>query len=1081
MTTEKFSFPKTEEKILQLWNNHKCFEKQNEIIADRPQFVFHDGPPFATGLPHYGHILSGTIKDTVTRYAIQQGYSCSRRFGWDCHGLPVEYEIDKANNITTRKQVIEEIGIANYNQMCKSIVQKYTDQWEQIVKRMARWVDFKNGYRTMDKSFMESIWYTFSKIYDFGRVYRGFRVMAYSTACSTPLSNFEANQNYKEVSDPSVVVKFTLKDSSAISDKFVPYSEKESTFDKKALTKPVSLLIWTTTPWTLPANLGCCVSSEFEYILVLSDKGDEFFILLEERLSAYKQLKNCKVVAKIKGSDLVGLKYTPIFNDYKDAHPELFQVLNNPNVDPTAGTGIIPNSPAFGEEDYNLFLASGLLKESDLVPCPLDDKGIFFETEFKGEYFKDADKLVIQRLKEKNLLICRSDIVHRYPFCWRSDTPLIYKLVPNWFIKLSDFQENLVEVNDRINWIPNNIKSRFSNWLGAARDWSISRNRFWGTPIPIWTDDKFETKLVIRSIEQLETLGYRLKDGKKEKVIVTDLHREFIDDILIDYEGKTLSRIDEVFDCWFESGSMPYAQDHWPFSNKNKHVENQMADLSVKNKSNPLEDKFASVVPPAPADFIAEGLDQTRGWFYTLHVISSLLYDRPSYKNIICFGIVLASDGKKMSKRLKNYPDPMEIAKQLGVDSLRFYLISSPVVEAENLKFKTQGVEEVFKNLLLNWLNCLYFYSETTSHEKTGVQDEKDLSNVTNVFDKWILNEFSLFCQKIQKSMVKYDLSSVLPASLQFIENLSNWYIRMNRDRIRSENDVLFYILKRFSICMAPFTPYFAEYSWMFMNDTLHFLDEFLEETGNTEFDSVHYQLFPKTMPLFECNFSATKKIIEGIRSLREQSAISLKTPLNVCKVISDAPLDYSDAIIKEECNILNLENAKSQDFQFNLKIKPNFNKIKKSHSDENIKSRITEINKIKDKVPDHIPNEEIFVEKTLVFEEKDHVHTTIELKDDGNSQFISLILDLRIDDNLLNLKTARELNAFIQKLRKDCGLSKSDQIELSIADPELENIYKLKYTLIKRSVTNNKMLKTENFEFNGRNVQIGLFESIIQ
>ncbi|KCZ76567.1 isoleucine-tRNA ligase, partial [Anncaliia algerae PRA109] len=697
---KKVEFPKIEEEIIKLWNKNKAFEKSKEISKDRPEYVFYDGPPFATGLPHYGHILSGTVKDTIARFYFMQGYQMEKKFGWDCHGLPVEYEIDQKLNITTRKEVFD-MGIAKYNAECKNIVLKYTKDWEIVVERMGRWIDF-DGYKTMDLGFMESVWHIFSLLYKKDKVYKGHRVMPYSTACSTPLSNFEANQNYKEVSDPSILVSFPL----LVND----LSENEE----------VNLVAWTTTPWTLPSNLALLVNKDFEYSIFRINNNPPLYVMLKERVSFY--FKEFEEIKTIKGSDLLMKEYKPCFNHFTSLREKgFFRVFHANFVSKEDGTGIVHCAPGFGEDDYNTLVENNLITQNEEVPCPIDEKGKFTSEvkEYEGIYIKDADKLIINDLRER--ILQKGKIKHRYPFCWRSDTPLLYKLVPNWFIKVKEETQNLLKNNLLINWVPENVKyKKFHNWLSCAKDWSISRNRFWGTPIPLWEcDDDF---ICIGSVKELEELS-----GVK----VNDLHREFIDDIVIIKDNKTYKRVDEVFDCWFESGSMPYAQKHYP------HNEIKL-----------------------PADFIGEGVDQTRGWFYTLHVISTILFDTPAFKNCVVNGIVLAEDGKKMSKRLKNYPDPLDMFNKYGADAIRLYLISSPVVMAENLNFCEKGVNEIVKCLLLPWYYSLDYYKDCLSG--------KNISKL--VMDDWLMNEFNTFMYKVYEDVKKYHLSKVYDYAINFID-----------------------------------------------------------------------------------------------------------------------------------------------------------------------------------------------------------------------------------------------------------------------------------------------------------------------
>ncbi|KAJ1980253.1 isoleucine--tRNA ligase, partial [Dimargaris cristalligena] len=639
-----FSFPKEEEKIQAYWREIDAFRTSVKLSEGRKPFTFYDGPPFATGLPHYGHLLAGTIKDVVTRFAHQTGHYVERRFGWDCHGLPVEHEIDKKLHITGRDDVMA-MGIDKYNAECRSIVMRYANEWRSTVERLGRWIDFDNDYKTLDTSFMESVWWAFGQLYGKGKVYRGVRVMPFSTGCNTPLSNFEATQNYKDVVDPAVTVAFPL-----VSD------------------PTVQLLAWTTTPWTLPSNLALCVNPDFEYIKIRDGETGQLYVLLEKRLDVlYKNPKKAKfeILDRFSGSSMLGWEYIPLFDYFvEEFQGRAFKVLNDRYVTDESGTGIVHQAPGFGEDDHRCCTEAGVISPDGFLPCPVNESGIMTSevTDFAGLYIKDADKEIQKHLKRVNRLVRQTQMSHSYPFCWRSDTPLVYKAVPSWFVRVREITDRLLANNRTSRWVPEFVQEkRFGNWLAAARDWNISRNRYWGTPIPLWVSDDYEEVVCVGSVAELEELT--------GVTGLTDIHRDKIDHLTIPSRtGRgVLRRIEEVFDCWFESGSMPYAQKHYPFENR---------------------ELFESTFP---ADFVSEGIDQTRGWFYTLLVLSTHLFDCAPYKNLIASGLVLAADGKKMSKRLKNYPDPTLVIDKYGADALRMYLINSPVVRAETLKFKEEG------------------------------------------------------------------------------------------------------------------------------------------------------------------------------------------------------------------------------------------------------------------------------------------------------------------------------------------------------------------------------------------------------
>ena len=642
---EPANFPEFEQEMLKVWDTEKTFEASLKQREGAKRFSFYDGPPFANGLPHYGHVVALTEKDAITRYKSMRGYYVPRRNGWDTHGLPVEVEVEKAMGISGKKQILE-LGIDKFNQAARDSVFKYKGEWEKMMRRLGRWADMENDYATLDDDYIESVWWVFSQLNEKGLVYQGFRSNPYCPRCATPLSNFEVNQNYKDdVPDPSVYVKFQLTDH----------------YD-------TSFLVWTTTPWTLPANAALAVAAEADYVKIeLLDSGDswkkgERLILAKARLSVL-ELRDAeyKIVGTLKGSELEGGSYQPLYDGYElmpmrtitpPKPVKAYHVYVDDSVSLEDGTGILHVSPRYGETD----LALGIREDLPLFQS-VDGNGQMvpeiaklpgFE-DLVGVFFKDADRHIIAELARKGRIFAAEEFTHTYPFCWRCETPLMYFAMPSWFIAVTKLREQLVANNQEVNWVPDHIKQgRFGNWLAEARDWNVSRNRFWGAPLPIWINvDDAEDRLVVGSIAELCELS-----GKSD----FELHRPGIDQVEIIKDGKTYQRTEEVFDCWFESGAMPYAQQHYPFANKDQ-----------------FDDGF-------PADFIAEGLDQTRGWFYTLHVLGTALFNKPAYQNVVVNGLVLAADGRKLSKSLRNYPDPKELFDTCGADSLRFFFMASPVV-----------------------------------------------------------------------------------------------------------------------------------------------------------------------------------------------------------------------------------------------------------------------------------------------------------------------------------------------------------------------------------------------------------------
>ncbi|CCE63177.1 hypothetical protein TPHA_0E00820 [Tetrapisispora phaffii CBS 4417] len=1021
-----FSFPREEEKVLAFWEEIDAFHRSMELTKDKPEFSFFDGPPFATGTPHYGHILASTVKDIVPRYATMTGHHVERRFGWDTHGLPIEHIIDKKLGINSKEDVFK-YGIENYNNDCRDIVMTYADEWRKTIGRVGRWIDFDNDYKTMYPTFMESVWWAFKELHKKDQVYRGFRVMPYSTGLTTPLSNFEAQQNYKDVNDPAVTIGFS-----------VVGQEK------------TQLVAWTTTPWTLPSNLALCVNPEFEYVKIYDENKDQYFILLESLVkSLYKKpaAEKFKVVEKIKGSDLVGLKYEPLFPYYKeDFADSAFRVVGDSYVTSDSGTGIVHNAPAFGEEDYNVCLKNAIIKEDGEIPNPVDDNGKFTDniTDFKGMYVKDADKEIIKYLTASGNLLLASQIRHSYPFCWRSDTPLLYRTVPAWFVRVKEIVPQMLDSVMKSNWVPNNIKEkRFANWIANARDWNVSRNRYWGTPIPLWVSEDYEEIVCIGSIQELEELS--------GVTGIKDLHRDIIDKITIpSKQGKgDLKRVEEVFDCWFESGSMPYASQHYPFENA---------------------EKFNQRVP---ANFISEGLDQTRGWFYTLSVLGTHLFGTVPYQNVIVSGIILAADGRKMSKSLKNYPDPNIILEQYGADALRLYLINSPVLKAESLKFKEEGVKEVVSKVLLPWWNS-YKFLEGQIALLSKTSDLKFKWDPTvksnNVMDRWLLASIQSLVQYIDGEMADYRLYTVVPRLLHFIDELTNWYIRFNRRRLKGENGVddclkalnsLFEALFTFIRAMAPFTPFLADTIYMKMKEFIP--KDILSEFGSDD-RSVHFLSYPIVKKeLFdekiEVAVSRMQTVIELGRNIREKKTISLKTPLKSLVILHNDDEYLKDVedlkeYIIEELNVRDVIITKDEDkYGVEYRVVADWpilgKKLKKDA--KKVKDALPNVTSVQ--VREYLGTGELDVAGIkLVKGDLNAIRGLPESKvQDGQEtrtdHEVLIILDTKIYPELKTEGLARELVNRIQKLRKKSGLEATDDVlveyELTKDTIDFEDIVK--------------------------------------
>ena len=846
-----------EKEILEFWKKDNTFEKSLKKTEKGKPYIFYDGPPFATGLPHHGHLLASTLKDVFPRFFTMQGRYVKRNWGWDCHGLPIENITEKELGINSKDE-IEKIGVKKFNDHCRSKVLTYDKDWRNYISKLGRWVDWKGGYKTMDTNYMESVWWAFQQLYNKGYLYEGEKILMYCPRCSTPLAKSEIQQDnsYKIIKDLTVTVKFKL------------IGEKNT-----------YAIAWTTTPWTLSSNLALTVNPKLIYAFI-KDKSDKNIYVMAKNLISkfYKSEEEYQIVKEVEGKKLEGTKYEPLYPYFKD-NPNSFKFILADFVTEDEGTGIVHTAPAFGEDD-------NMICKKYNIPMvqPVDENGNFTNevTDYAGQYVHDINEQIVIDLKKSGKAIMSRKMEHEYPFCCRCDTKLIYRALPAWFVDIQKIKQKLLKLNLNINWFPEYLKEgRMQHNITTAPDWNITRNRYWATAIPIWKSASGKIK-VLGSIEELKQFATNLPKNTE-----IGLHKDFLDKIKLKIEGEEYARIPEVLDCWFESGSMTFAQFHYPFENKEY-----------------FDEHF-------PAQFVTEYIGQTRAWFYYMMALSAILFGKIPFENVLTTGTILAKDGKKMSKSLKNYPDPLKTVDKYGADTLRFYLLASPVMNAENFCFSEKGLEEIYKKVIVLLYNVSNFYQD---YQQKG---DKNYKESDNLMDKWIISRTEKLNEISQKYLEEYNTVKLCAFIKKYIEDLSTWYIRNSRERFNEEDEAarktLRYVLEKLTKILAPLLPFVTEKIYQDMN-------------GKNK--SVHLESYPKTNKKsinekLEKEIQTTREIVSTALRERDRVQIGIKWPLATATIkTSIQPNKELTNIIKEELNIKKIIYKKSDSLEILLDIK---------------------------------------------------------------------------------------------------------------------------------------------------------------
>ncbi len=976
------NFPAVENETLDFWASDHTFQasidQRDAGTNGVNEYVFYDGPPFANGLPHYGHLLTGFVKDAVPRYQTMQGKRVERRFGWDCHGLPAEAEAERQLEISGR-QAITDFGIEKFNDYCKESVLRYTSDWERYVTRQARWVDFANDYKTLDVSYMESVMWAFKTLWDKGLIYEGFRVLPYSWALETPLSNTETRMDdaYKQVQDPALTVAFVLETGE-------------------------SLLAWTTTPWTLPSNLALAVAPDVSYVRVRHN--GTVYILAEARLGAYeKELEGAEVLDSVLGSVLVGRRYTPMFPYFAD-QPGAFRIIAGDFVTTEDGTGVVHLAPGFGEDDQRVCSDNGI----GLV-VPVDSRGLFTSEvpEYEGMLVFDANPMIIRELKSRGVVLRHETYDHAYPHCWRTGKPLIYKAVSSWFVNVTAVKERMVALNEEITWVPDHLKhGSFGKWLENARDWTISRNRFWGSPIPVWRSDD-------PAYPRIDVYGSLADLERDFGVTVTELHRPVVDDLVRpnpdDPTGKSMMRrVPEVLDCWFESGSMPFAQVHYPFENQEWFDQHY------------------------PGDFIVEYIGQTRGWFYTLHVLATALFDRPAFSTCVSHGIVLGDDGAKMSKSLRNYPDPMKVFDTYGADAMRWYLLSSSILRGSDFAVTEEGIRDTVRQVMLPLWNSWYFLSLYANAESMTGEVRYDS---TNVLDRYVFSKLKRLIEDTTVSMDQYDIFNACQQVRTFLDVLTNWYIRRSRDRFwkgdKEAIDTLHTVLQVLTRIAAPLLPLTTEKIYK-------------ELTGER---SVHLEDWPDASIV--PSDDELEKVMDQVRdvcsttlSLRKVHSRRVRLPLGELTVASPLAnaLESFVSIITDEVNVhkVTLTTELGQVAKHELQLIP---AALGPRLGANTQKVIVAVKK-----GDWSINGDIVIAGGVALEPHEFQVKLVAASGDTETIASSaladgqgiVLLNIELTDALLAEGAARDIVRMVQQARREAGLAVSDRIVLTLGLPEL-------------------------------------------